>query len=324
MKHYGVGGNQMRQIGGRLKVSPIGLEGNAFGCFRDEKEVLALFNEAKFCGINFVDTADGYGEGVSEELVGKCIKKDRDYWVVSTKAVNPIKGVYSGLRGSDKIIAACEASLKRLQIETIDLYQVESYYSEIGLDELLWGIQELQKQGKIREFGVLNYTVDHLLELRSVIQDFPRLVCASMQTPYNAFARYAEERLIPLCMKQGISVLPSNVLARGVLTEKYLNEYITEGGRSVVVPEILERVKLLKEIADVEGITITQLILVWTLVQRGITSIPLEMSSTAQIRENTRALSVSINESVFERLEEIVKYTSFCPPSVNFGRSYAI
>lgn len=319
MKHYGIGGDEVRQLGTRLRVSPIGLGGNIFGRFSDEKETLAIFNEAKRCGINFVDTADIYSEGASEKVIGKCVKTDRDYWVIATKVGIPAKGACSRLRGRDKIISACEASLKRLQIETIDLFQIESYHPEVSLDETLTAIQELQKQGKIREFGVLNYTIDHLLELRSVLQDFPKLACATMQTPYNVFARYAEERLIPLCMKQGISVLPYNVLARGILTEKYLKDSLPEGSRAersesvrnAVVPEVLERVNLLKEVADSQSITVSQLILAWTLAQRGVASIPLGMRNAEQVRENTRALSIKLDQSIFDRIEEIIRYTSF-------------
>lgn len=297
-----------------LKVSRLGLGGNIFGRFTDEKQTLSVFNEAKNCGINFVDTADVYSDGSSENLIGKSIKGNRDYWVVATKIGIPADGITSGLGKKEKIITSCESSLKRLQTDTIDLYQMHPYDPDTPIGETLEAMQILKKQGKIKEFGISNYTVDDLFRFRKTILDFPDLKCASLQVPYNALARGAEERLIPFCMKERIAVLPYNVLARGILTEKYLDKIIPENSRaklsesvrSGLVPEVINKVKSLKNIANFNEITLSQLILSWTLAQRGITAIPLGMRNPEQVKDNSKATEIHLSPKAFEQIEEII------------------
>lgn len=301
---------KLHKIGEGLEFSSIGVGGNIFGHFTDEDETREILNAARGMGMNFIDTADTYSDGRSEELIGACIKEEREYWRIATKVGIPHGEKPEGLGKRERIVKACEESLRRLGVEVIDLYQIHNFDVTTPLEETLGAFEELKKSGKIRAFGVSNYRIENLEELE---EKLGKMECSTMQLPFNALAREYANAVIPKCVEMGIGVIPYNVLARGILTEKYLGDKIPEGSRAItsagvrrgLVPEVLERVLKLKEIADELGVALGQLMIGCMLKQESVVALPLGMRNAKQVKESGKV--VEVDKEIIDRIEVIVE-----------------
>ncbi len=217
-----------------LKVAPLCLGTMMFGGPTDERDSHGIIGRARDQGFNFLDTADVYNEGRSEEVVGRAIAKDRDYWVLATKLSNPM-GKSPNDKGLSRryVIQACEASLKRLGTDYIDLYYMHKEDHSTPLAETVMAMGDLMRQGKIRYFAVSNFRSWRLAEVVNICDRLGIQRPAASQPYYNAFNRMPEVEHLPACAFYGLGVVPYSPLARGVLTGKYKPDADpTEGSRA--------------------------------------------------------------------------------------------
>lgn len=268
-----------RQLGrSGLKVSPLCLGTMMFGDQTNETDSLEIIASARDAGINFIDTADAYGAGRSEEIVGKAVRGNRDHWIVATKAGYPA-GI-STATGADLsrgyLMRAAERSLERLGTDHIDLYYLHRDDLSTPLEETVRALADLQRQGKVRYIGVSNFRAWRLAELVRLCDEAGIDRPAACQPQYNAMNRMPEAELLPACQFYGVGVVPYSPLARGVLTGKYSSvDQLPEGSRAArgdrrilqteLRPESLEAALRIQAHAEARGSSTTQFAINWVL-----------------------------------------------------------
>ncbi|MDP7976435.1 MAG: aldo/keto reductase [TACK group archaeon] len=291
-----------------IKVSSIGIGAwQAGGSFwgsdvNDESAVRALV-KAHELGVNLIDTAEAYGDGHSEEVVGKAIKQiGRDNVIVATK-------VHGGHLHHDDLLKAAENSAKRLGVSEIDLYQVHwpDPWEQVPLRETMKAMEELYKKGLIRAIGVSNFAVRDLKEAR---EHLSIVDIASNQVRYNMLQREIEEEVLPYCKRENITVLAWSPLAQGALTGKYGpnrrpsddvrrgNKLFSDSNISVVE----KLIPVLEEIARGRGKTVGQVALNWLLRNGGVIPIP-GAKNEIQAQENAEASGWSLTDGELKIIE---------------------
>ena len=205
-----------------LKVSPLCLGTMMFGGPTDEPTAARIIAAARNAGVNFIDTADVYTEGRSEEIVGRAIAAERSRWILATKVASPV-GPGPNDRGLSRrhVIASCEASLRRLGTETIDIYYLHKEDHGTPLGETVRALADLIRAGKIRYVGVSNYRGWRVAEICRLADELGIDRPVVSQPYYNALNRMPEVEHLPACGHYGLGVVPYSPLARGVLTGKY-------------------------------------------------------------------------------------------------------
>jgi aryl-alcohol dehydrogenase-like predicted oxidoreductase len=294
-----------------LKLSCLGLGGNIYGRFCDEKATFEILRHAADFGVNLVDTADVYSDGLSEEYIGRAVKGQRASWIIATKL-----GVYSGesMRGKagrSSIRIRIEGSLRRLGTDYIDVYQLHHWDDSTPLEETAAALEDLVREGKIRYSGVSNCTAQQ-------VKDFARL-CeksrpAAVQTAYNLFKREPDDGFFPICRETGIGVLAYAVLARGILSSKYLDGNIPKGSRAAesasirsdLNTNVIEVVAALERFAGQMGGNVQQLALLWALRRTEVASLLVGVRSPAQLSDAVSALNMSMEEGEWQTVDELV------------------
>jgi aryl-alcohol dehydrogenase (NADP+) len=205
-----------------LKVSPICLGTMMFGDRTDEAASARIVARARDGGVNFIDTADAYSDGRSEEITGRAIAGERDWWVLATKVCNPM-GPGPNQQGLSRkwLMEAAEHSLKRLGTDVIDLYYLHKEDHDTPLEETVSAMGDLIRQGKVRYFGVSNYRSWRVAEIARICDRLGLDRPVASQPYYNAMNRMPEVEHLPACAHYGLGVVPYSPLARGVLTGKY-------------------------------------------------------------------------------------------------------
>lgn len=214
---------QYRKLGASgLKVSPLCLGTMMFGGPTGEAEAARILAHAREAGINFLDTANAYNEGRSEEVVGRLVRRERGWWVVATKLANPV-GAGPNDRGLSRrhCFDAVEASLRRLGLETIDILYLHKEDPTTPLPETVRAVADLIGQGKVLHFGVSNYRAWRIAEICRLCDEMGVDRPVVSQPLYNALNRQAEREELPVCGHYGLGIAPYSPLARGVLTGKY-------------------------------------------------------------------------------------------------------
>ena len=214
---------EYRKLGNSgLKVSEIGLGANNFGWRADESASIAVMNQAIDLGINFIDTADMYDRGRSEEFVGKAVKNQRSKMIIATK-FGMVMGDGPNARGGSRyyIMKAVEASLKRLQTDYIDLYQMHEVDPTTPIEETLQTLDDLVRAGKVRYIGCSNFAAWQLCEAlwTSKLNHLQSFV--TVQPEYSLLVRQIEAELVPCCEAYNVGVIPYRPLSGGFLTGKY-------------------------------------------------------------------------------------------------------
>jgi aryl-alcohol dehydrogenase-like predicted oxidoreductase len=274
-----------RQLGrSGLKVSPLCLGTMMFGGATDAATAARIVARAKEQGVNFIDTADGYNAGRSEEAVGRAIGNNRAWWVLATKCANPT-GEGPNARGLSRrhVFHAVEASLKRLSTDVIDLLYLHKEDHATPLAATVRALADLIRAGKIRHFGVSNYRSWRVAELCALCDQAGIDRPAASQPLYNALNREVEIEHLPACGYFGLGVVPYSPLARGVLTGKYRSDAApppeTRAGRqdrrmmeSEWRPESLAIAQELAAHAKSRGITPGQFAFAWVLNNRLVTA----------------------------------------------------
>jgi aryl-alcohol dehydrogenase (NADP+) len=268
-----------------LKISPICLGTMMFGGPTDEALSSRIISKAQDAGVNLIDTADAYNEGRSEEVTGRAIAANRSHWVLATKVANP-----SGPGPNDSglsrrhIMAAAEASLRRLGTDWIDIYYLHKEDHTAPLAETVRAMGDLMRQGKIRYFGVSNYRAWRVAEICRLCDELRIDRPVVSQPYYNAMNRMPEVEHLPACHHYGLGVVPYSPLARGVLTGKYspgepppeTSRAGREDTRMMQTewrPESLAIAQEIKHYADNRGITAGQFAVAWVLNNRLVTAV---------------------------------------------------
>ena len=267
-----------------LKISPLCLGTMMFGGATDEPTAARIIDRAREQGVNFIDTADGYTEGRSEEIVGRAIAENRSWWVLATKIANPT-GKGPNARGLSRrhVMDATHASLRRLGVETIDILYLHKEDPATPLAETVRALGDLIQAGKLRYFGVSNYRAWRVAEICRICDELGIARPVVSQPLYNALNREPEIEHLPACGYFGLGVVPYSPLARGVLTGKYRPDVPpppgTRAGRqdrrmleSEWRQESLHIAVKLAEHAETRGITPGQFALAWLLNNRFVTA----------------------------------------------------
>jgi aryl-alcohol dehydrogenase (NADP+) len=290
-----------------------------FGGETDERTANRIVDKAREVGINFVDTADSYNEGRSEEVTGRAIAKDRDSWVLATKVANPM-GSGPNDRGLSRkwIMTAAEASLRRLGTDFIDIYYLHKEDHETPLAETVRAMADLVHQGKIRFFGVSNYRAWRIAEICRLCDELGIGRPVVSQPCYNALNRMPELEQLPACSYFGLGVVPYSPLARGVLTGKYNPEAAPPAGtragradRRMMQTEwrreSLDIAQIIRKHAEERGITAGHFALNWVLNNRLVSSVIAGPRTEAQWEEYLGALAYRFTDEDEKLVDSLVE-----------------
>jgi aryl-alcohol dehydrogenase-like predicted oxidoreductase len=310
-----------------VKVSVLCLGCMLFGGKNTTEESFALMDYALDAGINFIDTANVYQRGRSEEIVGEALKRSgkRQRVVLATKVHGRMAEEDVNALGNSRrhIIEQCEASLRRLQTDYIDLYQIHRPQSDIPIDETLRALDDLIRAGKIRYIGTSTYAAWQIIEAlwTSSQMGLNRFVCE--QPPYNLLDRRIERELLPLAQTYGLAIIPWSPLAGGLLTGKYTRANGVPAGTrfadkstnplgGVVYDEqrVYDVVDWLKMLADARKITLSQFALAWCVQQPGVTSPIIGPRTIEQLKDNLAALDVTITADERAQIDKIAPANS--------------
>jgi aryl-alcohol dehydrogenase-like predicted oxidoreductase len=300
-----------------LKISPLCLGTMMFGAQTEEATARRIIARARDQGVNFIDTADVYADGRSEEIVGRAITGERADWIVATKLGNPI-GTRPGDGGLSRhwMMRAVEASLRRLAIDCIDIYYFHKEDYGTPLAESVRAIADLIRQGKVRHFGLSNFRSWRVAEICRLCDDMGIGRPVVSQPYYNAMNRMPETEHLPACAFYGLGVVPYSPLARGVLTGKYVPDAEpAEGSRaarrdqrmmqSEWRAESLRFAQEIKEHAQARGITAGQFAVAWLLNNRLVTSVIAGPRTQEQWEDYPKALDYRFtaeDEALIDRL----------------------
>lgn len=319
--HYRIlGGTGIEVSAHCLGTMMFGAAGNS-----DHDECVRIIHAALDQGINFVDTADMYSAGESEEIVGKALRGRRDDIVLATK-VHFRMGEGPNRSGNSRrwIIKEVEESLKRLQTDWIDLYQVHRPDHTTDIEETLSTLTDLVHQGKIRAFGCSTFPAEEIVEAYHVAERRGLLRFRTEQPPYSLLARGIETSVLPVCQRLGMGVLTWSPLASGFLTGRYRKGQPIDltTGRAALTPARfdpalpvnvakLNIVEQLMEVADGIGCSLPDLAVAFTVAHPGVTSVIVGPRTMNQLEALLKGASLTLDDATLDRIDEIV------PPGTN-------
>lgn len=309
---------EYRRLGSSgLKVSAVGLGTNNFGSRMEEKPSIDLVHHALDIGINFIDTANIYGTSLSEQYIGKAIKGIRDKLVLATKVSGP-RGDGPNDKGVSRvhIIREVENSLKRLQTDYIDLYQMHWWFADSSIEETLRTLDDLVRQGKVRYIGCSNYTAWQTCEAIWT----SRMLClesfVSIQPEWNMLYRESEQELVPFSEAYNIGILPYYPLASGFLTGKYhRGDPIPEGTRLDKIPQMAKRTLIdrnftilerLESFANEHGHQMAEMAIAWLLYNQQVSSVIAGASNREQLDTNFNAANLRFTTEEMKDLDRIL------------------
>lgn len=309
-----------------MQVSRLCLGAMMFGQRTNEADAHEMIDYALAQGVNFIDTANTYGEwgegkGRSEEILGNALRKNgkRHDVILATKFRWPVgEGPNDSGVSRHHLMQQVEKSLRRLQTDYIDLYQIHAPIRSVPIDETLRGLDDLIRQGKVRYIGTSNFAAWMIVEGLWTSERLHLNRFVSEQPPYSMANRLAERELFPMAQAHEIAILPWSPLWGGQLTGKYRREQppppdarvnfspltnIWESNRSEGFYELID---LLTTIAAEKGRTIAQVVLAWTISQPGVTSAIIGPRTLAQLQENLGAIGMTIHDEDRRRIDAIV------------------
>ncbi len=302
-----------------VMVSPLCLGTMNFGEPTDEKDSIAIIDRALDAGINFVDTANVYNGGESERIVGKALKAGgkRDQIVLATKVYNQT-GPGPNDRGVSRyhILKACEDSLRRLQTDHIDLYQLHRPVLSVPQDETLRALDDLVQSGKVVYIGTSTFPAWSIMEGLAISEKYNLARYVSEQPPYNLVDRRVENELIPLAQKYGLAVLPWSPLAGGILAGRYATQTsVPEGSRRSrwgeafderITQRAVEVAQKVGEMAAERGLTSAQLALLWVKDQPGVTAPIIGPRTMDHLNSFLPLLDMQLKPEDQEQLDQLV------------------
>jgi aryl-alcohol dehydrogenase-like predicted oxidoreductase len=286
----------------------------------DEGECHRMVHRALDAGINFIDTADEYGFGNSEEIVGRALKGRRDEVVLATK-FNHQMGTGLNRMGNSRrwIVTAVEDSLRRLGTEFIDLYQAHRPDPDTDIDETLGALSDLIHQGKVRAIGTSAFPAEQLVEAQWVAERRGRERFATEQLSYSILARQAEAGVLPTAERYGIGVLVFSPLNGGWLAGKYRRGEPTapdsraarhpdyfDHGHEAIAERKFDALERLEVVANEAGLTLLQLALGFVVAHRAVTSAIVGPRTFEQLEQQLDAADVALTNDVLDRIDEVV------------------
>jgi aryl-alcohol dehydrogenase-like predicted oxidoreductase len=314
---------EYRRLGGSgVKVSEISLGSwLTYGGSVAEEQARACIHKAYELGINFFDTANVYMRGAAEEIVGRALKGfERDSFFLATKVYFPM-GEGPNDRGLSRkhITEQCHASLRRLGVDYVDLYQCHRYDVETPLEETLRALDDLVRQGKVLYVGVSEWTAEQIADALRLAKAMNLDRIVSNQPRYNMIQRQIEAEIIPLCEREGVGQVVFSPLAQGVLTGKYRPGEAPERGtraadrqnsrfmHGLMSEEVLTAVQRLHPVASEAGLTMSQLALAWALRQDNVSSAIIGASRPEQVEDNAEAAGVGLSPDVLARIDDVLE-----------------
>ena len=323
-----------------MSVSPLCLGTMMFGEWGnpDHEDSVRVIHAALDAGINFVDTADVYSRGESEEIVGKALVDRRDEVILATK-VHGKMGDDPNRKGNSRrwITMEVENSLRRLQTDWIDLYQIHRPDFHIEIEETLGALTDLQRQGKIRAFGCSTFPAEKIVEAQWASERHSLGRFVTEQPPYSIFTRGIERDVLPTAQRYGMGVIPWSPLSGGWLAGKYRRGEESSPGSSARRTMMADRfdtsnpdnegkldaVEALVELADESGLSLIHLALSFTLAHPAITAPIIGPRTMEQLESQLGAADVELSDDVLDRIDEIVPPgtnvaddTGFTPPAI--------
>ncbi|MEK5262353.1 aldo/keto reductase family protein [Paenibacillus sp. FSL L8-0663] len=312
-----------------LKISEIGLGSwLTYGTAAEQEATHTCIAKAFELGINFFDTANAYNRGEGEKAMGAALKSyRRDSYVLSTKVYFPMDSGPNDRGLSRKhIMEQCEASLKRLGTDYIDMYFCHRYDPDTPLEETLRALDDLQAQGKILYAAVSEWSAAQLMDAYGIGKRLNLRPLIANQPIYNMFERYIEHEVLPVSGQVGIGQIVFSPLAQGVLTGKYKpGQPLPTGSRgadasvnnvisSYMNDTVLNCVQELDKLAKNLGVTLSQLALAWILREPGISAALIGATKPAQIEENVKAVEVTLQPETCAEIERILKQAESFEP----------
>jgi aryl-alcohol dehydrogenase-like predicted oxidoreductase len=299
-----------------LQVSAVGLGTNQFGGKVDLRTTKEIIITALDEGVNLIDTANIYQEGRSEEFIGKALVARRKEAIIATKFYFSM-GEGPDDRGGSRqhILREVEASLSRLNVETIDLYQIHRWDENTPIQETMRALEDLIRAGKVRYIGASNFSAWQLTHANAVaeMQGWSKFV--SIQPHYHMFERDIEEELIPACEYFNIGVLPYFPLAGGFLTGKYEEgKSAPEGSRgensdyvqSYMTPANFRKLDALKAFAEDRDRALNELAIAWLLTQPQISSVIAGVTSVGHVLDNVKAADWQLSDVEMDEINQIL------------------
>ncbi|HEY0496819.1 MAG TPA: aldo/keto reductase [Kutzneria sp.] len=324
---------RMRVLGGTgIKVSPYCFGAMNFGAWAntDRAEAARIITAALDAGINFIDTADRYSEGESERIVGQAVKGRREDVVLATKFHGPM-GEDVNRQGNSRrwMVRAVEDSLRRLDTDHIDVYQMHRPDPDTDIEESLSALTDLVRAGKIRTFGSSTFPAEQIVEAQWVSQrrGFERL--RTEQPPYSILNRTIESAVLPTTQRYGMGVLVWSPLAMGWLTGRYRNGVDMSSGRAAVVPSMYDPsvpanarkmavVEDLAKIAADAGVSLTHLSMAFSIAHPGVTSAIIGPRTREQLDDLLAGADVTLDDETLDRIDAVVAPGTAINPEDSF------
>ncbi len=286
----------------------------------EEKTAIDCIHAAYNLGVNFFDTANAYNRGKTEAVVGRALQEfPRDSYVLATKVYFPMgEGPNDHGLSRKHIMEQCNASLRRLGTDYIDLYQCHRYDTETPLEETLRALDDLVSQGKILYAGVSEWSAAQIADAVGIAHEQHLHKLVSNQPVYNMLTRYIEQEIVPLCEREGIGQVVFSPLAQGILTGKYKPGQQPEAGtraanekqnmfmRDLMSDKTLTAVQNLQELAQQQGYTMSNLALAWILRQENVSSAIIGATKVEQVEENVKAADITLSDDVLKQIDSIL------------------
>lgn len=306
-----------------IKVSPYCLGAMMFGGMGnpDHDDAIRIIHKALDAGINFIDTADRYSQGESEEIVGKALKGRRDTIVLATKVHGPM-GADPNQQGNSRrwITRAVEDSLRRLQTDYIDLYQIHRPAPDTDIEETLSVLTDLMRAGKVRAIGSSTFPASDIVEAQWVAERRGLARFRTEQPSYSILSRSIEREVLPVCQRYGMGVLVWSPLAKGKLTGRYRQGQtlpdslrVRVFGKQMSDETRLEAVEQLIRVAEQAGLSLTHMALGFTVAHPGVTSAILGPRTMEQLDDLLAGAEVVLSDDVLDQIDQIV------PPGTDVG-----
>jgi 1-deoxyxylulose-5-phosphate synthase len=308
-----------------LQVSRLCLGTMTFGLQRDEPTAVAILDRAAEDGIDFIDTSDAYPlggdittRGVTEEILGRWLQGKRDRFIVATKCFAPTGPAPFDAGNSRKhILAAVDASLRRLQTDYIDLYQLHGYDPATPIDETLGTLDDLVHQGKVRYTGCSNFLTYQLVRAIGRSETLRLARFDSVQPRYNLLFRQIEREMLPFCSEEGVGVIPYNPIAGGLLSGKHSRTAPPPEGTRFTLGSAakdyqdrywhdreFDTVEVLRQLAEEAGVSLVTLSVAWVLANTAITAPIIGASRPEQLDSSLAAAGLILDDDLKRQLDE--------------------
>jgi aryl-alcohol dehydrogenase-like predicted oxidoreductase len=297
-----------------LQVSALGLGTNSFGKRAGQQTSIDILHAALDQGINFIDTANIYAGTESERIIGIGLEGRRQEVVLATKAGLPRhQGPNGGGSSRHHLMLELEGSLSRLKTDYVDLYQIHTFDPYTPLEETLRTLDDMVSSGKVRYIGASNYAAWELMKALGISGAQNLVKYTSIQCSYSLADRTPETELLPLCLDQGLGIIPYFPLAGGILTGKYSGEGAAPAGsraetdpnfRRFLSPEAIQLSHTVSRIAADTGVSPTVLSLAWLMSRPAVSTVIVGATKVEQVQQNLRSTDIQPDAAVLDKLDK--------------------